>query len=65
MHWEILLENIVRDVRLAIRSLRRDRRSSLPGMAALVLEIGAATVIFSLFYGVLLNPFPYKDSGRR
>jgi hypothetical protein len=64
MHWEMLLENIVRDVRLAIRSLRRDPRSSLLGMAALALGIGATTVIFSLFYGVLLNPFPYKDSDR-
>ena len=64
MHWEILLENIARDVRLAIRSLRRDRRSSLLAMAALALGIGATTVIFSLVYGVLLNPFPYKDSDR-
>jgi hypothetical protein len=64
MHWEILLENIVRDTRLAIRSLRRDRRSSLLAIAGLALGIGASTVIFSLFYGVLLNPFPYKDSGR-
>jgi putative ABC transport system permease protein len=64
MHWEILLENIVRDVRLAIRSLRRDRRSSLLAIAALALGMGASTVIFSLFYGVLLHPFPYKDSDR-
>ena len=64
MRWEILLENIVRDVRLAIPSLRRDRRSSLLAIAALALGIGASTVIFSLFYGVLLHPFPYKDSDR-
>jgi putative ABC transport system permease protein len=64
MHWEILLENIVRDIGLAIRSLGRDRRSSLLAIAALALGIGASTVIFSLFYGVLLHPFPYKDSDR-
>ncbi len=64
MHREVLLESIVRDGRLAIRSLRRDCRSSLLAIAALALGIGATTVIFSLFYGVLLNPFPYKDSDR-
>jgi putative ABC transport system permease protein len=64
MHWEVLLESILRDVRLAIRGHRRDHRSSLLAIAALALGIGATTVIFSLFYGVLLNPFPYKDSDR-
>ncbi len=58
------LENMVRDFRLATRSLRKDRRTSLLSILELALGIGAVTVIFSLFYALLINPFPYKGSNR-
>ncbi len=55
---------ILRDVRYAMRTLRKDRASVAPAVLALSLAIGATTVIFSVAYSVLIDPFPYRDSGR-
>jgi putative ABC transport system permease protein len=57
-------ETLWRDVRLGVRTIGRT-----PGVSALVaitlaLAIGANTAIFSLFYGILLRPFPYVDPDR-
>jgi hypothetical protein len=46
---------------------RNPRWAKFPGFAigviwSLALGIAATTTIFSLVYGVLLDPFPYKDS---
>jgi putative ABC transport system permease protein len=53
-----------RDLRSAVRSLRRDRGTALLAVAALALGIGATTAIFSVIDNVLLEPFPYADSHR-
>ena len=42
--------------------MRKDRRFSALAVLALGLGIGAATVIFSAFYGVILNTFAFKDA---
>jgi putative ABC transport system permease protein len=47
-----------------VRSLRKDLRVALTALLALALGIGSSTIIFSVFYNLLLDPFPYKDSGR-
>lgn len=56
--------SIRREFRYAVRTLRKDRASVVPALLALSLAIGAATVIFSVVYSVLIDPFPYRDSGR-
>jgi putative ABC transport system permease protein len=58
------LESLWGDMRYGWRSLW-----SRPGFAAmatlaLALGIGAATTMFSVLYGVLIDPFPYKDADR-
>jgi len=58
------LESTWRDLRYAMRTLRKDRGSVAPALIALVLGIGATTMIFSVVHSVLIDPFPYKDSGR-
>jgi putative ABC transport system permease protein len=52
------------DLRYAARSLRKDRGSVALALLALALGIGATTIIFSVVYSVLIDPFPYKDSSQ-
>ncbi len=56
-----LIQSMVSDFRYGVRSLRKDRRLAALAIFALALGIGASTVVFSVIYDGLLNPFPYKD----
>jgi len=62
--WKIHLEELFRDFRFALRSLRKDRPFALTAILALALGIGATTMIFSVIDGVLLRPFPYRNADR-
>jgi putative ABC transport system permease protein len=57
-----LIEDCWRDLRYGVRTLFKDRRFALLAIFALALGIGASTVVFSVVYDGLLNPFPYKDA---
>jgi putative ABC transport system permease protein len=57
-----LIENFWQDFRYGVRTLFKDRRFALLAIFALALGIGASTVVFSVVYDGLLNPFPYKDA---
>jgi len=59
-----MLGGIWRDLRYAARSFSKDRGSVALALLALALGIGATTVIFSVVYSVLIDPFPYKDSSQ-
>src|SRR5258708_13900249 len=50
---------LLRDLKLAFRSLRRSPNYALAAAAALALAIGANTALFSLIEATLLRPFPY------
>ncbi len=62
--WETHLDNLIRDFRYALRSLRKDRRFALLAILALALGIGATTVIFSAIDSILLEPFAYPHADR-
>jgi predicted permease len=53
-----------REVRLAVRGLRRSPGFSLVVLATLTLGIGAATAIFTLLDSVVLRPLPYPNESR-
>src|ERR1017187_9885380 len=58
------LHVILKDLRYALRILRKDATMTLAALAILALGIGATTLVFSLANGLLLRPLPYADPGR-
>ena len=57
------LEELVRDVRISFRSLRRERLFSLSVLLILTLGIGASAAMFSVLHAIVLRPLPYANPG--
>ncbi|MGB6829555.1 MAG: ABC transporter permease, partial [Terracidiphilus sp.] len=58
------IEEILRDVRIASRQLRRSPGFALTAILTLALGIGAVTAMFSVVNTVLLKPFAFPDQDR-
>jgi predicted permease len=63
MH-SIRLDDVVRDVRFAVRLLRRSPAFATTAGLTLALAIGINTAIFSVVDAVLLKPLPYPEPSR-
>src|SRR5262245_38773372 len=57
------LDTLERDLRLALRGMRRRPGFTLAGVLTLALGIGANTAIFGVVDGVLIKPLPYPNAG--
>src|SRR5882724_4317558 len=55
------LESTFKDLQYALRVLAKSPGFSSLAVFTLALGIGAVTMMFSVIYNVLLNPFPYTD----
>ena len=55
---------MLQDLRFAFRELRKKPGLALTAILSLVLGIGATTSVFSVIYGLLANPYPYKGADR-
>ena len=58
------LEHLIRDTRVAARSLRKQPGFFLVATLTIGLGVGAATTIFSLVDGILLKPLGYAEPER-
>ena len=58
------MSSVIADLRYAGRELRRRPGFAVTAILSLALGIGATSAVFSVIYGVLLNPFPYVQSER-
>jgi predicted permease len=58
------LENLIRDLRISVRTLFRSPGFSLIAVLVMALCIGAATSLFTVARSVLLRPLPFRDQER-
>jgi putative ABC transport system permease protein len=58
------LENLLRDLRISIRTLLRSPGFSVIAVLVMALCIGAATSLFTVMRSVLLKPLPFRDPER-
>ena len=58
------LGDLYEDVRYGMRMLLKNPGFAVVAILSLALGIGATTAVFSVVYGVLVNPYPYPNSDR-
>jgi len=54
----------LQDVVFAGRQLRKNPAFAFTAIVSIALGVGATTAVFSVVYAVLMNPYPYRDSGQ-
>ena len=58
------VDSVLQDIRFGSRQFQSHPSVSLVAVLSLALGIGATTIVFSVIYGVLINPYPYKGADR-
>lgn len=55
---------LFQDISFALRQLTKYRAYSLTAVLSMALGIGATAAVYSVLYGVLIDPYPYRDADR-
>src|SRR3984957_12706080 len=58
------LENLLRDIRVSVRTLLRSPGFAMISVLVMALCIGAATSLFTVVRSALLRPLPFRDPAR-
>jgi putative ABC transport system permease protein len=58
------MHTLFQDFRYAFRQLRKSLGFTLTAVVSLALGIGATTAVFSVIYGILVDPYPYANANR-
>lgn len=58
----MIFETLVQDVLFALRQLVKHRVYAITAILSLALGIGATAAVYSVLYGVLIDPYPYRDA---
>jgi len=58
------MRQMLRDLRFGVRLLAKSPIFAITAIAIVALGIGAATAIFSVVYGVMLRPLPFREPER-
>lgn len=58
------MNKLAQDLRYALRQFARSPGFAITAIISLALGIGATTAVFSVVYGVLGDPYPYRDANR-
>src|SRR5437879_8558062 len=58
------LRDAADDARYGMRMLLKNPGFAIVAILSLALGIGATTAVFSVVYGVMVNPYPYANSDR-
>jgi macrolide transport system ATP-binding/permease protein len=62
--WRVLFEDLIADVRYALRQLRKNLGFTLAAVLTLALGIGVNTALFTVFDALLLRPLPLHEPHR-
>lgn len=58
------MESLLQDLRFTFRQLWNNKGFAVTAIVSLALGIGATTAVFSVVYGLLIDPYPYRDADR-
>jgi hypothetical protein len=58
------MRTMFQDLRYALRQLVKSPGFTFTSVLSLALGIGATTAVFSVIYGILMDPYPYANPDR-